>query len=57
MLELTLTLHHLQVVFQYTGYNESGSVIDSSFRQGRPAQTRLGINGLIPGEAAQKQHL
>lgn len=38
-----------EVVFQYTGYNESGSVIDSSFRQGRPAQTRLGINGLIPG--------
>lgn len=38
-----------EVVFDYTGYNESGTVIDSSYRQGRPAQTRLGINGLIPG--------
>mmetsp|Transcript_5844 Transcript_5844/g.14534 ORF Transcript_5844/g.14534 Transcript_5844/m.14534 type:complete len:218 (-) Transcript_5844:307-960(-) len=38
-----------EVVFAYTGYNESGSVIDTSYRQGRPAQTRLGIQGLIPG--------
>ena len=48
------TLHHTQppqVVFDYTGYNESASPIDSSYRQGRPAETRLGINGLIPGAA------
>eukprot|EP00877_Chromochloris_zofingiensis_P004075 jgi/Chrzof1/13669/Cz08g07130.t1 len=38
-----------EVVFDYTGYNESGAIIDSSYRQGRPAQTRLGIKGLIPG--------
>lgn len=38
-----------EVVFEYTAYNESGGKIDSSFRQGRPAQTRLGVNGLIPG--------
>jgi FKBP-type peptidyl-prolyl cis-trans isomerase len=39
-----------EVVFDYTGYNESGGVIDSSYRQGRPSQTRLGIAGLIPGK-------
>jgi FKBP-type peptidyl-prolyl cis-trans isomerase len=38
-----------QVVFDYTGYNESGAAIDSSYRQGRPAETRIGIQGLIPG--------
>jgi FKBP-type peptidyl-prolyl cis-trans isomerase len=38
-----------EVVFDYVGYNESGAVIDSSYRQGRPAQTRLGVKGLIPG--------
>ena len=39
-----------EVVFHYTGYNESGTVIDSSYRQGRPAQTRLGVKGMIPGK-------
>jgi FKBP-type peptidyl-prolyl cis-trans isomerase len=38
-----------QVEFDYTAYNESGGTIDSSFRQGRPASTRLGIGGMIPG--------
>eukprot|EP00878_Enallax_costatus_P004669 GHUV01004917.1.p1 GENE.GHUV01004917.1~~GHUV01004917.1.p1 ORF type:complete len:339 (+),score=73.34 GHUV01004917.1:140-1018(+) len=38
-----------QVVFDYTAYNESGAAIDSSYRKGRPAETRLGISGLIPG--------
>lgn len=38
-----------EVVFDYTGYNESGAVIDSTYRRGAPAQTRLGIAGLIPG--------
>lgn len=38
-----------QVVFDYTGYNESGTIIDSSYRKGRAAEVRLGINGLIPG--------
>ena len=39
-----------QITFDYTAYNESGSRIDSTYQKGRPAQTRLGINGLIPGE-------
>lgn len=38
-----------QVIFHYVGFNESGAVIDSSYRQNRPAETRLGINGMIPG--------
>ncbi|KAF5835318.1 hypothetical protein DUNSADRAFT_7550 [Dunaliella salina] len=38
-----------EVVFHYNGYNESGALIDSSYRKGRPAQTRLGVAGLIPG--------
>jgi FKBP-type peptidyl-prolyl cis-trans isomerase len=38
-----------QVQFDYTAYNESAAVIDSSYRKGQPASTRLGINGLIPG--------
>jgi FKBP-type peptidyl-prolyl cis-trans isomerase len=38
-----------QVVFDYTAYNESGGAIDSTYRKGRPAETRLGIQGLIPG--------
>ena len=41
-----------EVTFQYTAYNESGNRIDSSYSKGRPASTRLGINGLIPGEDA-----
>ena len=44
-----------EVTFQYTAYNESGSRIDSSYRQGRPASTRLGINGLIPGAGTTLQ--
>ena len=38
-----------QVAFDYTAYNESASVIDSSYRKGQAAQTRIGIQGLIPG--------
>ncbi|PRW56838.1 Peptidyl-prolyl cis-trans isomerase FKBP20- chloroplastic [Chlorella sorokiniana] len=38
-----------QVVFDYTAYNESAATIDSSYRKGQPAQTQLGIQGLIPG--------
>lgn len=38
-----------EVLFNYTGYNESGATIDSSYRQNRPAQIQLGIGGLIPG--------
>lgn len=38
-----------QVTFDYTAYNENGNRIDSSYKQGRPASIRLGINGLIPG--------
>ena len=39
-----------EVTFSYVAYNESGAKIDSSYQKGRPASTRLGINGLIPGE-------
>jgi hypothetical protein len=38
-----------QVVFNYIAYNESGVQIDSTYRQGRPAETRVGIGGMIPG--------
>jgi FKBP-type peptidyl-prolyl cis-trans isomerase len=38
-----------QVTFDYTAYNESASVIDSSYRKGQAASTRLGIAGMIPG--------
>ena len=38
-----------QVTFDYTAFNESASTIDSSYKKGAPAQTRLGIQGLIPG--------
>lgn len=38
-----------QVIFHYIGFNESGRRIDSTYLQGRPAETRVGINGLIPG--------
>ncbi len=41
----------MQVVFDYTAFNESGTLIDSTFRLGRPGETRLGIGGLIPGES------
>ena len=38
-----------QLTFHYTAYNEEGAFIDSSYKQRRPAQTRLGIQGMIPG--------
>ncbi|CAM6107299.1 unnamed protein product [Calypogeia fissa] len=38
-----------QVIFHYTGYNESGRRVDSSYQQGQPARTRVGIQGMIPG--------
>ncbi|GAQ79979.1 hypothetical protein KFL_000430210 [Klebsormidium nitens] len=38
-----------QVIFHYTGYNESGKRVDSSYQQNRPSETRIGINGMIPG--------
>eukprot|EP00245_Coleochaete_scutata_P013135 TRINITY_DN524_c0_g1_i1.p1 TRINITY_DN524_c0_g1~~TRINITY_DN524_c0_g1_i1.p1 ORF type:complete len:466 (+),score=75.87 TRINITY_DN524_c0_g1_i1:91-1398(+) len=38
-----------EVVFHYTGYNESGRRVDSSYMQGQPARTRVGIKGMIPG--------
>lgn len=40
----------LQVQFHYVGYNESGRRIDSTYLQGRPAETRVGINAMIPGK-------
>eukprot|EP00854_Cymbomonas_tetramitiformis_P003203 gene3203-4048_t len=38
-----------EIVFNYTAYNESGGTIDSTYNKGRPAETRLGIKGMIPG--------
>lgn len=38
-----------QLKFHYIGYNENGRRIDSSYQQGEPARTRLGIKGMIPG--------
>lgn len=37
------------VVFDYTGYNENGARIDSTYRRGKPAQVQLGAGTLIPG--------
>jgi FKBP-type peptidyl-prolyl cis-trans isomerase len=45
-----------QVIFDYTGYNESGTIIDTSYRKGRAAEVRLGINGLIPGVLLKQWH-
>eukprot|EP00899_Mesostigma_viride_P018824 jgi/Mesvir1/26943/Mv20664-RA.1 len=38
-----------EVVFDYIAYNENGKRIDSTYNKGQPAQTRLGISGMIPG--------
>ncbi|CAD7705184.1 unnamed protein product [Ostreobium quekettii] len=38
-----------QVTFDYTGYNESGARIDNTYSRGYPAETQLGVGGLIPG--------
>jgi FKBP-type peptidyl-prolyl cis-trans isomerase len=38
-----------EVTFEYIAYNENGGTIDSTYRKGVPASTRLGINGMIPG--------
>ena len=38
-----------QVIFHYIGYNESGRRVDSTYQQGRPAKSRLGIKAMIPG--------
>lgn len=40
-----------QVSFDYTGYNESGGVIDSSYRKGAPSSMRIGVPGstVVPG--------
>lgn len=39
----------MQVKFHYIGYNENGRRVDSSYQQGQPARTRLGVKGMIPG--------
>jgi FKBP-type peptidyl-prolyl cis-trans isomerase len=38
-----------EVTFEYVAYNENGGAIDSTYRKGVPASTRLGIKGMIPG--------
>jgi len=38
-----------KAIFHYTAYNESGSPIDSSYKQGRPSEMRVGSGGVIPG--------
>jgi hypothetical protein len=47
--QISSSQHLQQVVFNYTAYNESGATIDSTYRKDRPAETRLGIGGMIPG--------
>jgi hypothetical protein len=47
-------VHHFlfagqQITFNYTAYNESGAVIDTTYTKDRPATIRLGIGGMIPG--------
>ena len=37
------------MTFDYTGFNESGTVVDSSYRKGEPGRVRIGVGGLIPG--------
>jgi len=41
-----------EVEFHYSAYNENGARVDSSFSKGKPAKTRMGIKGLIPGARA-----
>jgi len=38
-----------ECTFEYVAYNENGGTIDSTYRRGAPAMTRIGINGMIPG--------
>lgn len=38
-----------EVTFNYTGYNENGARIDSSYLKGTPAKAQLGLGSLIPG--------
>ena len=39
-----------EVTFNYIAYNENGRLIDSTYRSGSPAATRMGLpNGMIPG--------
>lgn len=46
-----------EVTFDYVAYNENGNRIDSSYTKGRPASTRLGINGLIPGKDSRARRM
>ena len=43
-----------KAVFHYTAYNESGSPIDSSYKQDRPAEMRVGASGVIPGKTVDE---
>ncbi|CAG9460478.1 unnamed protein product [Pedinophyceae sp. YPF-701] len=38
-----------QVTFDYVAYNEAGGLIDSTYRKGQVASSRLGQGGMIPG--------
>lgn len=38
-----------QIIFHYIGYNETGRRVDSTYQQGQPARTRIGIKAMIPG--------
>ncbi|THU56141.1 hypothetical protein C4D60_Mb11t14130 [Musa balbisiana] len=44
-----------QVTFHYTGYNEAGRRIDSTYLQDRPAKIRLGNKSLVPGKIRRDQ--
>lgn len=47
-----VNIFYEKVKFHYIGYNENGRRIDSSYQQGEPARTRLGIKGMIPGTSS-----
>ncbi|XP_057980738.1 peptidyl-prolyl cis-trans isomerase FKBP20-2, chloroplastic isoform X2 [Malania oleifera] len=44
-----LIYRDIEVTFHYTGYNESGRRIDSTYSKGSPAKVRMGTNALVPG--------
>eukprot|EP01023_Acetabularia_acetabulum_P062113 TRINITY_DN7594_c0_g1_i8.p1 TRINITY_DN7594_c0_g1~~TRINITY_DN7594_c0_g1_i8.p1 ORF type:complete len:273 (-),score=43.33 TRINITY_DN7594_c0_g1_i8:247-1065(-) len=38
-----------EVIFDYQSFNESAKLIDTTYGSSKPAETRLGVGGLIPG--------
>ncbi|MCE3050125.1 hypothetical protein HAX54_046506 [Datura stramonium] len=48
-MQITNKKEKSKVTFHYTGYNESGRRIDSTYLQGSPAKIRMGTKALVPG--------